>query len=52
MCHTRNGNYTSDTWFSRGLNEFKDLDWDMEVDRFHLNNEILMKELTEFVKGI
>ena len=52
MCHIRNNNYTSDTWFSRGLNEFNDLDWDMEVDRFHLNNEILEKKLTEFVKEI
>ena len=52
MCHSRKYNYTSDTWFSRGLNEFNDLDWDMEVDRFHLNNEILKKKLTEFVKEI
>ena len=52
MCHKRNSDYASDTWFSRGLNEFNGLDWDMEVDRFHLNNEILKKELTEFAKGI
>jgi len=50
MCHIKNSNFSSDGWFSRGLNEFNSLDWDMEVDRFHLNDDLLKSQLIEFAK--
>ena len=48
----KNGDKLQDeVWYKKGLNEFKDLDWDNEVDRFHLNNEELQKELTATAKA-
>ena len=50
MCHVKNRDYSSDAWFRRGLNEFNNLNWDMEVDRFHLNDDLLKSQLIEFAK--
>ena len=48
----KNGdNFQDEVWYKKGLNEFKDLDWDNEVDRFHLNNEELQKKLTATAKA-
>ena len=48
----KNGDKLQDeVWYKKGLNEFKDLDWDNEVDRFHLNNEELQKKLTATAKA-
>ena len=45
-------NYEQELWFSSGFNQFKGSNWDMEVDRFHLNNDSLKNQLTDFAKGI
>ena len=29
----------SDSWFKAGVNQYQNFDWDMEVDRFHLNDD-------------
>ena len=42
----------NDGWFKKGKVKYKDLDWEMEIDRFHLNNEGLNKELLETVQAI
>ena len=34
-------------WFISGIKNFKDSDWALEVDRFHLNNEMLKMKLIE-----
>ena len=48
----KNGDkFQDEFWYKKGLNEFKDLDWDNEVDRFHLNNEELQKNLTATAKA-
>lgn len=48
----KNGEKLQDeVWYKKGLNEFKDLDWDNEVDRFHLNNEELQKKLIATAKA-
>ena len=31
--------YKEENWYKEGLNEFMDLDWSLEVDRYHLNNQ-------------
>ena len=42
----------NDGWFKKGKVKYKDLDWEMEIDRFHLNNDGLNKELLETVQAI
>ena len=42
----------NDGWFKKGKVQYKDLDWEMEIDRFHLNNDRLNKELLETVQAI
>ena len=42
----------NDGWFKKGKVKYKDLDWEMEIDRFHLNNDRLNKELLETVQAI
>ena len=42
----------NDGWFKKGKVKYKDLDWEMEIDRFHLNNDRLNKELLETVQSI
>ncbi len=50
MCQMKDTDYSNDEWFKRGLNEFNSLDWNMEVDRFHLNNDLLKSQLIEFAE--
>ena len=42
----------NDGWFKKGKVKYKDLDWEMEIDRFHLNNDRLNTELLETVQAI
>ena len=42
--------YRSEPWFADNKDQFKEMDWDMEIDRFHLNNEGLQESLGSFVK--
>ena len=51
--HTTNSSdCLNDGWFKKGKVKYKDLDWEMEIDRFHLNNDRLNKELLETVQAI
>ena len=43
--------FEDEVWYKKGLNDFKDLDWDNEVDRFHLNNEELKENLIATAKA-
>ena len=52
LCKNNNINYLNDTWFISGLSEFKDSDWKMEVDRFHLNDNSLETKLTNYAENI
>ncbi len=45
-------NFDKESWFVSGFSQFKDSNWDMEVDRFHLNDDSLKKQLTDFAKHI
>ena len=38
-------NFTSEHWFAFGINKFKDADWNMEINRFHLNDKDIKKNL-------
>ena len=40
------------TWFTKGISKFKDLDFRLEVDRFHLNNKDLSKNLVDKAESI
>ena len=42
---SNNESYQTESWFKKGINQFKDLDFDLEVDRFHLNNDELKNNL-------
>ena len=44
--------YEEANWFKKGLNEFKSLDWPLEVDRYHLNNEEKTKSLIELAGNV
>ena len=52
MCSKNNKTYLNDTWFNSGINQFKSSNWEMEVDRFHLNDDNLKLELTEFANNL
>ena len=52
MCNKEETTYLKDSWFLVGLDQFKSSDWDMEVDRFHLNNDSLKTRLIDFAKTI
>jgi len=39
-------------WFIKGKNQFQNIDWKMEIDRFHLNNTDLDRQLLESVQTI
>tara|TARA_B100001057_G_scaffold500383_1_gene615141 strand:- start:13304 stop:14755 length:1452 start_codon:yes stop_codon:yes gene_type:complete len=52
ICNKEETNYLKDSWFIVGLDQFKSSDWDMEVDRFHLNNDPLKTRLIDFAKTI
>ena len=43
---------SQDNWFIKGIKEFDNLDWKMEIDRFHLNNDELNNELMSVVQFI
>ena len=36
-----------ESWFASGIKNFRDSDWALEIDRFHLNNEMLKMKLIE-----
>ena len=40
------------SWFTKGLQKFSNFDVDMEVDRFHLNNNNLQSELISTAKQV
>ena len=52
MYNERESSFDNESWFVSGVNQFKDSDWEMEVDRFHLNDESLKNNLTSFIKNI
>ena len=52
MCHKKEINYKEDSWFKAGVNQYQNSDWDMEVDRFHLNDDSLKTRLIDFAKTI
>jgi len=43
---------SQESWFIKGKNDYLNLDWAMEIDRFHLNSEQLNSELLEAVGAI
>ena len=50
ICDDEEIEYRSEPWFADNKDQFKEMDWDMEIDRFHLNNEGLQQSLGDFVK--
>ncbi len=44
--------YEETNWFKKGLNEFKNLDWHLEVDRYHLNDHEKTNYLIKLAKAI
>ena len=52
ICDDEEIEYTSEVWFTENKDYFKEMDWEMEIDRFHLNNEGLQKSLVGFVESI
>jgi hypothetical protein len=38
--------------YKEGLNEFMDLDWSLEVDRYHLNNQEKTDSLIKLAQSI
>ena len=50
--HTLNSiDCSQETWFIKGKEKFNDTNWKMEIDRFHLNNEKLNKELLDSISA-
>jgi len=43
---------SQESWFLKGKNDYFNLDWKMEIDRFHLNSEQLNSELLDAVGTI
>jgi len=52
ICNQKDINHEKELWFSSGLSQFKGSNWEMEVDRFHLNDDALKNTLIEFAKAI
>ena len=52
ICDDEEIEYTSEPWFTENKDHFKEMDWEMEIDRFHLNNEGLQKSLVGFVESL
>ena len=52
ICDDEEIEYTSEVWFTENKDHFKEMDWEMEIDRFHLNNEGLQKSLVGFVESL
>ena len=44
--------FGEESWFQKGRRNFSDSDWDMEVDRFHLNDDELKSNLISLAKRI
>ena len=44
--------YKEENWYKEGLNEFMDLDWSLEVDRYHLNNQEKTDSLIKLAQSI
>ena len=45
-------NHLETTWYSKAENDFLDLDWSMEIDRYHLNDKNLDVRLRELSKSL
>tara|TARA_B100000900_G_scaffold414857_1_gene442795 strand:+ start:2060 stop:3511 length:1452 start_codon:yes stop_codon:yes gene_type:complete len=52
LCEDKGINYQEKGWYAAGVNQFKSSDWDMEVDRFHLNDNELKSNLISLAKSI
>ena len=52
ICDDEEIEYKSETWFAENKEQFKGMDWGMEIDRFHLNNEGLQKSLESFAASV
>jgi tetratricopeptide (TPR) repeat protein len=48
ICSDEEVNYKTQKWFQDGLVKFVEIDWEKEVDRFHLNNAGAQEALVEF----
>ena len=44
--------YKEENWYKEGLSEFKNLDWSLEVDRYHLNNQEKTDSLIKLAQSI
>ena len=52
LCSKNEKDFSNSPWFIRGKSEFKDSYWELEVDRFHLNNDTLKSDLVELANTI
>ena len=52
LCSKNEKDFSQSPWFIMGKNEFKDSNWELEVDRFHLNNDTLKSDLIELANSI
>ena len=52
ICDDEEIEHRAEAWFTENKDQFREMDWDMEIDRFHLNNEGLQKSLRSFVENI
>ena len=52
IAKSNNEVYVNESWFERGLKNFKDSDWMMEVDRFHLSDESTKNHLIGIANSI
>ena len=47
-----NKSFETESWYIKGITQFKDLDLNLEVDRFHLNDDSLETKLTNYAENI
>jgi tetratricopeptide (TPR) repeat protein len=52
IAKSNNEEYENESWFEKGLKNFKDSDWMMEVDRFHLSDENTKNHLISIANSI
>jgi len=52
LCNKHHLEFKQNSWFIKGKKEFDNVNWDLEVDRFHLNNEKLKTDLIELAKSV
>ena len=52
LCNKHHLEFKQNSWFIKGKKEFDNVNWDLEVDRFHLNNEKLKIDLIELAKSV